>query len=80
MGMTNFKKNNIGTMPSCKYPAAMRAVTCLRVWVLMGILPWNVRESVNTFTEIVRLFIDRRGLSLTTELIVAQVIGFSPLL
>lgn len=38
-------------MPSCEYPAAMRAVTCLRVWVLMGVLPWNVRESVNTFEK-----------------------------
>lgn len=67
-------------MPSCKYPAAMRAVTCLRVWVLMGVLPWNVRESVNTFEKTVRSFLHQQGFFLTTELIVAQVIGFSPLL
>lgn len=67
-------------MPCCKYPAAMRAVTCLWVGVLMGVLPWNVRESVNTFEKPVRLFLQWRGLSLTTELIVAQVIVFSPLL
>lgn len=67
-------------MPSCKYPAAMRAVTCLRVWVLMGVLPWTVRISVNSFEKPVRSFLHQRGFFLTTELIVAQVIGLIPLL
>lgn len=48
---TYLEEKNIGTMPCCKYPAAMRAVTCLWVGILVGVLPWNVRESVNTFEK-----------------------------